>query len=141
HGLEYMFTMMNPARLNVGLEGVAVAQAAYQKAVAYARTRVQGKPIGGSERASRKKWSNRAISKARPWRKPSTCSGPATWSGRTTSTIISRAKSRCPSISWPGTLTLETAVGRCEVHSVSEISRLGCIRLGRGGAGRGGGVR
>src|SRR5208337_2413565 len=33
---------------------------------------------------------------------------------------------------------LETAVGRCEVHSVSEISRLGCIRLGRGGAGRGG---
>src|SRR5271165_272714 len=35
----------------------------------------------------------------------------------------------------------DTAVGRCEVHSVSEISRLGCIRLGRGGAGRGGGVR
>jgi len=38
-------------------------------------------------------------------------------------------------------MNLETAVGRCEVHSVSEISRLGCIRLGRGGAGRGGGVR
>jgi len=38
-------------------------------------------------------------------------------------------------------INLETAVGRCEVHSVSEISRLGCIRLGRGGAGRGGGVR
>ena len=36
-GLEYMFTMMNHARLNVGLEGVAVAEAAYQKAVAYAR--------------------------------------------------------------------------------------------------------
>jgi len=52
HGLEYMFTMMNHARLNVGLEGVAVAEAAYQKAVAYARTRVQGKPIGVSERAS-----------------------------------------------------------------------------------------
>jgi alkylation response protein AidB-like acyl-CoA dehydrogenase len=52
HGLEYMFTMMNHARLNVGLEGVAVAEAAYQKAVAYARTRVQGRPIGGSERAS-----------------------------------------------------------------------------------------
>ena len=51
-GLEYMFTMMNHARLNVGLEGVAVAEAAYQKAVAYARSRVQGKPIGGSERAS-----------------------------------------------------------------------------------------
>ena len=51
-GLEYMFTMMNHARLNVGLEGVAVAEAAYQKAVAYARTRVQGKPIGGSKRAT-----------------------------------------------------------------------------------------
>ncbi len=41
-GLEYMFTMMNHARLNVGLEGVAVSEAAYQKAVGYARDRVQG---------------------------------------------------------------------------------------------------
>ena len=48
-GLEYMFTMMNHARLNVGLEGVAVSEAAYQLAVAYARGRVQGKPIGGAE--------------------------------------------------------------------------------------------
>jgi len=47
HGLEAMFTMMNHARLNVGLEGVAVAEAAYQKAVAYARARVQGTPVGG----------------------------------------------------------------------------------------------
>jgi alkylation response protein AidB-like acyl-CoA dehydrogenase len=46
-GLEYMFTMMNHARLNVGLEGVAISEAAYQKAVAHARSRVQGKPIGG----------------------------------------------------------------------------------------------
>jgi hypothetical protein len=45
-----MFTMMNHARLNVGLEGVAVSEAAYQHAVAYARSRVQGKPIGGAER-------------------------------------------------------------------------------------------
>ena len=52
HGLEAMFTMMNHARLNVGLEGVAVAEAAYQKAVAYARARVQGKPVGGVERAA-----------------------------------------------------------------------------------------
>ena len=52
HGLEAMFTMMNHARLNVGLEGVAVAEAAYQKAVAYARGRVQGKPVGGAERAA-----------------------------------------------------------------------------------------
>ena len=50
-GLEYMFTMMNHARLNVGLEGVAVSEAAYQKAVAYARERVQGRPIGSTGRA------------------------------------------------------------------------------------------
>jgi alkylation response protein AidB-like acyl-CoA dehydrogenase len=50
-GLEYMFTMMNHARLLVGLEGVAIAEAAYQKAVEYARSRVQGKPIGRTERA------------------------------------------------------------------------------------------
>jgi alkylation response protein AidB-like acyl-CoA dehydrogenase len=50
-GLEYMFTMMNHARLNVGLEGVAVSEAAYQKAAGYARERVQGKPIGGAQGA------------------------------------------------------------------------------------------
>ena len=50
-GLEYMFTMMNHARLNVGLEGLAISEAAYQKAVAYARGRVQGKPVGEAERA------------------------------------------------------------------------------------------
>jgi alkylation response protein AidB-like acyl-CoA dehydrogenase len=50
-GLEYMFTMMNHARLNVGLEGVAISEAAYQQAVAYARERIQGRPIGGAERA------------------------------------------------------------------------------------------
>jgi hypothetical protein len=51
-GLEYMFTMMNHARLNVGLEGLAVSEAAYQLAVAYARGRVQGRPIRSSEGAS-----------------------------------------------------------------------------------------
>ena len=51
-GLEYMFTMMNHARLNVGLEGVAVSEAAYQTAVRYARERVQGKPMGSAQRAS-----------------------------------------------------------------------------------------
>jgi alkylation response protein AidB-like acyl-CoA dehydrogenase len=45
-GLEYMFTMMNHARLGVGLEGVAVAERAYQHALDYARTRVQGRAIG-----------------------------------------------------------------------------------------------
>ncbi|MEJ0036218.1 MAG: acyl-CoA dehydrogenase [Gammaproteobacteria bacterium] len=44
HGLEYMFIMMNAARLAVGLEGFAVAERAYQRAADWARTRVQGKP-------------------------------------------------------------------------------------------------
>ncbi len=45
-GLEYMFTMMNHARLNVGLEGVAIAERAYQQALGYARERVQGRIVG-----------------------------------------------------------------------------------------------
>ncbi len=45
-GLEYMFTMMNHARLAVGLEGVAVAERAYQHALTYAKTRVQGREVG-----------------------------------------------------------------------------------------------
>ena len=45
-GLEYMFTMMNHARLSVGLEGVAIGERAYQHAVEYAKTRVQGREIG-----------------------------------------------------------------------------------------------
>lgn len=43
-GLEYMFVMMNAARLSVGLEGYAVADRAYQQASEWARTRIQGKP-------------------------------------------------------------------------------------------------
>ncbi|MEO1474397.1 MAG: acyl-CoA dehydrogenase, partial [Pseudomonadota bacterium] len=45
-GLACMFTMMNSARLNVGLEGVAVGEAAYQTAHAYAQERKQGKAAG-----------------------------------------------------------------------------------------------
>ncbi len=45
-GLEYMFIMMNHARLGVGLEGVALAERAYQHAREYAKTRVQGRAIG-----------------------------------------------------------------------------------------------
>jgi alkylation response protein AidB-like acyl-CoA dehydrogenase len=41
-GLTAMFTMMNAARINVGMEGVGVAEAAYQKALAYAKERKQG---------------------------------------------------------------------------------------------------
>ena len=47
-GLKYMFVMMNAARFAVGLEGVAIAERAYQHAVAYARERVQGRAIEGS---------------------------------------------------------------------------------------------
>jgi alkylation response protein AidB-like acyl-CoA dehydrogenase len=45
-GLEYMFVMMNHARLAVGLQGLAIAERAYQQARSYARDRVQGKPAG-----------------------------------------------------------------------------------------------
>ena len=44
-GLACMFTMMNHARLNVGLEGVGISERAYQRARAYALERVQGKPL------------------------------------------------------------------------------------------------
>ncbi len=47
-GLEYMFIMMNAARYAVGMQGVAVAERAYQKAAGYARDRVQSRPVDGS---------------------------------------------------------------------------------------------
>ena len=47
-GLEYMFVMMNAARFAVGMQGVAVAERAYQKAVAYAKDRTQSKDLAGS---------------------------------------------------------------------------------------------
>jgi alkylation response protein AidB-like acyl-CoA dehydrogenase len=46
-GMRYMFTMMNNARLAVGVQGLSVADRAYQQAVAYAAERVQGRPIDG----------------------------------------------------------------------------------------------
>jgi len=46
-GMRAMFTMMNAARINVGLEGVAIAERAYQGALAYATQRVQSAAIGG----------------------------------------------------------------------------------------------
>ena len=48
-GMRAMFTMMNEARLGVGLQGYAVAEAAYQNAAAYARDRLQGRAITGAE--------------------------------------------------------------------------------------------
>jgi len=47
-GLETMFIMMNAARFGVGVQGIATAERAYQKAVAYARDRVQSRPVDGS---------------------------------------------------------------------------------------------
>ena len=47
-GLEYMFIMMNAARFAVGVQGIGVSEAATQKAVAYARDRVQSRAVEGS---------------------------------------------------------------------------------------------
>ena len=46
-GLAYMFIMMNAARFSVGLEGVAIAERAFQRALAYARERLQGRDVAG----------------------------------------------------------------------------------------------
>ena len=51
-GLEYMFIMMNAARYAVGVQGIALAERAYQKAVQYARDRVQSRPVDGSLNAA-----------------------------------------------------------------------------------------
>ncbi len=47
-GLEYMFIMMNAARYAVGMQGIALAERAYQKAAAFAKERVQSRPVDGS---------------------------------------------------------------------------------------------
>ena len=47
-GLEYMFIMMNAARYGVGVQGIAIAEMAYQKAVQFSRDRVQSRPVDGS---------------------------------------------------------------------------------------------
>ena len=48
-GLEYMFIMMNAARFGVGLQGIALAERAYQQAARYAAERVQSRPVDGSQ--------------------------------------------------------------------------------------------
>ena len=48
-GMKAMFTMMNEARLGVGLQGYAVAEAAYQGAAGYARERLQGRDMTGAQ--------------------------------------------------------------------------------------------
>jgi alkylation response protein AidB-like acyl-CoA dehydrogenase len=51
-GLEYMFIMMNSARYAVGMQGIAIAERAYQKAVQFAKDRIQSRPVDGSINAS-----------------------------------------------------------------------------------------
>jgi alkylation response protein AidB-like acyl-CoA dehydrogenase len=51
-GLEYMFIMMNAARYGVGVQGIAIAERAYQKAVQFSKDRVQSRPVDGSMAAS-----------------------------------------------------------------------------------------
>ena len=48
-GLEYMFVMMNAARFAVGMQGIAIAERAYQKAVQYAKDRIQSRDLNGSD--------------------------------------------------------------------------------------------
>ncbi len=49
-GLEYMFIMMNAARFSVGVQGIATSERAYQRALAYARDRVQSRPVNGQSK-------------------------------------------------------------------------------------------
>jgi alkylation response protein AidB-like acyl-CoA dehydrogenase len=51
-GLEYMFIMMNAARYAVGVQGISIAERAYQKAVQFSRDRVQSRPVDGSMKTS-----------------------------------------------------------------------------------------
>jgi alkylation response protein AidB-like acyl-CoA dehydrogenase len=51
-GVEYMFIMMNAARFAVGVQGIAVSDRAYQQAAAYAKDRVQSRPVDGSSKQS-----------------------------------------------------------------------------------------
>jgi alkylation response protein AidB-like acyl-CoA dehydrogenase len=51
-GLEYMFIMMNAARYDVGMQGIAVSERSYQHAVNYAKDRVQSRPVDGSAKES-----------------------------------------------------------------------------------------
>jgi len=51
-GMRNMFTMMNAARVGVGMEGVGIGERAYQMALSYARDRIQGRAVGGSSKES-----------------------------------------------------------------------------------------
>ena len=57
-GLEYMFIMMNAARFSVGVQGIALADRAYQSALEYAKERVQGRDLKPRARARRSRSSS-----------------------------------------------------------------------------------
>ena len=76
-GMNHMFIMMNAARYDVGVQGIGVSERAYQHAVAYARERVQSRPVDGSMNKSAPR--PRMIAARR-------CPTPCSWdSGATTS--------------------------------------------------------
>ncbi len=52
-GMRCMFVMMNAARLGVGIQGLGIAETAYQSAVAYARDRLQGRALSGARQADK----------------------------------------------------------------------------------------
>jgi alkylation response protein AidB-like acyl-CoA dehydrogenase len=51
-GMRNMFTMMNAARIGVGMEGLAISERAYQQALSFAHERLQGRPIGADSKES-----------------------------------------------------------------------------------------
>jgi len=53
-GLKAMFTMMNEARLNVGMQGLSISEVAYQNAAAYAKERIQGRSLSGAKAPDKK---------------------------------------------------------------------------------------
>ena len=67
-GLKAMFMMMNEARLGVGLQGLSVAEVAYQNAVAYAKDRLQGRSLSGAEGAGQEGRSDHRPSRHPPHR-------------------------------------------------------------------------
>ena len=56
-GMRYMFTMMNTARLSVGVQGLSIAERAYQDALRYAQERRQGRAAAPRRVSSRRSWS------------------------------------------------------------------------------------
>ncbi len=105
-GMRYMFTMMNNARLSVGLEGLSLAERAYQMAVDYAKERKQGRapgaPAGGAEPDRRPpRRAPHAAHDARVDRQPSAGSSTPTRRPSTAPRTIPTRPPGPPARSWP----------------------------------------